>query len=42
MDGARRLRVVLLASLVGLVSIVVGARLYQIQLAMCERFRIRR
>ncbi len=32
---------VLLASLVGLVSIVVGARLYQIQLEMCERFRIR-
>lgn len=32
---------VLLASLVGLVSIVVGARMYQIQLAMCERFRIR-
>jgi cell division protein FtsI/penicillin-binding protein 2 len=41
MEGANRLRLVLLTALVCLVAVIVGARLYQIQVAMGERFRIR-
>jgi cell division protein FtsI (penicillin-binding protein 3) len=41
MEGASRLRLALLALLVGLVSVVIGLRLYQVQWLMSERFRIR-
>ncbi len=41
MVGSSRLRLVLLAAMVFVMAAAVGARLYQLQISMCERFRIR-